>query len=204
MTNFYARFTGDFAGAEQWTTGYHFQGDGALTDFTTACGTALASWWLGSGTDYDGIGLYMSTTCHVSSLDAYQLDATTGKATAAAKISIANPGTDSGFQMPTEVAMVASIRTATPGPHGRGRSYLPSPTTASLLASGRLSGTVAQSLADTVAGTLAACGDAGFAAVLFTPAGITRLVTSVDVGDVFDAQRRRRDKLVETRYTASL
>lgn len=120
------------------------------------------------------------------------------------------PGTAAGNH-PPQTAIVASLRSASPGPKYRGRMYLP-------LLSGTVSTTTglfpsadATSIAGAVKAYLAAVagltswGGAGWVPVVVsqTPTGTRADVTAVKVGNVFDTQRRRRNKLVESYSTVN-
>lgn len=108
-------------------------------------------------------------------------------------------------QMPPEVAVVASLRTAGRGPRNRGRMYLPlnSATNASgLIASASLTTIVnaTKSMAENLAGAI----PGGYVSVVHQ-AGLTySTVTKVQAGNHWDAQRRRQNALPETRTEASL
>lgn len=111
---------------------------------------------------------------------------------------------------PFQTAMVSSLRTQHAGASGRGRLYWPA-TAATIQAStlrmdpAALPGTVAE-----IATFLVAIGDAVSAAVgtdVFLAVWSRKLaalysVTHVQMGDIADTQRRRRDTLVEAIHTA--
>lgn len=102
-------------------------------------------------------------------------------------------------------ACVASLRTTTPGASGRGRIYWPAPG-ASLGSDMRLlAPTNAQVAADfkTYFSALAGALASSFAGISFDLAVRSRTthttphVSRIQVGDIMDTQRRRRDKLPE-------
>lgn len=110
------------------------------------------------------------------------------------------PGTGT-LRMPTEVALVASLRTDLPGRRRRGRVYLPA-LAVSVDAAGRVAGDTGQ-MATEVAALLAQVGQTirtntgavnVFPVVASTVGGFLTEVTSVAVGNVFDVQRRRRNQ----------
>jgi len=107
--------------------------------------------------------------------------------------------------MPTEVAVCDSLLTPFAGRRGRGRIYLGGLSTGVLAASGRLDATKAQDLANAVSGL---CEDingiaGGVHAMVYSAAdGDLKHITNVQVGDVFDSQRRRRFSLFEARYSS--
>ena len=108
-------------------------------------------------------------------------------------------------QLPPEVAIVASLRTAGRGPRNRGRMYLP--LNAATNSSG-LVGSAAQtsvvnatkSLAENLVGAI----PGGYVSVVHQ-AGLTySTVTKVQCGNHWDAQRRRQNANPETRTEAAV
>lgn len=105
---------------------------------------------------------------------------------------------------PFQTAVVVSLRTSQVGPSGRGRLYFPA--TGYTVSATTLRPTIAstQLFVDGVKTTLASMTTAiraTFAganlAVWSRKMGIANNVTQLQVGDVLDVQRRRRDTLVE-------
>lgn len=204
MTLFYLRWQGLLAGGERWNTGVHVSGAGTIDDAFAAAGLATGALWLGTGTAATGIATHLAAEVTMSSYVVYQLAASTLKATAKREADTALVGAGATASLPQEVAEVASLRTAGVGPSFRGRMYLPPTLAATVLTSGRLDSIVAGDLAASVAGALGVLLGASFTPVLASVGHADRPITSVDVGDVFDAQRRRRDKLLETRTSVDV
>ena len=103
--------------------------------------------------------------------------------------------------LPFQCATVISLLTASATRHGRGRFYLP-PLAASTLDTGKVSSAAITSLDTAWTAFFDSLNTDGVSPVVRNRTGhISTPVTSARVGDVFDTQRRRRNKLVET-YTA--
>lgn len=192
MTTFLVRYSGLLASGEHWSTGVHVSGSGSASDVVSAATTAAAALWTDVG------GAYPTATT-LDLVTVYELDDSTGKAVSRDEATLTHAGTDVGKPMPQEVAVVASLRTSAVGPKGRGRLYLPGPSATALTTSGRLDSTVQGNFATGVAGMLSSLLGAAFTPILFTPGQPNRPIGVIDIGDVFDSQRRRRDKLVESR-----
>jgi hypothetical protein len=112
-------------------------------------------------------------------------------------------GTAVGVSLPYEVSAVASLKTDVYGRRGRGRIYLPPPAASQMTANGRFVNTFTSThvqqldaylAADTPTGMISR--GASAAGVLISP------VTVIEMGDVPDSQRRRRDALSEV-YTSA-
>ncbi len=115
-------------------------------------------------------------------------------------------GTGSGNAYPPQLARVMTIRTGLSGRSFRGRFYLPPPAIDENNASASIPLTTRQDLVNAFA---TYCGDvftaSDFQLGVWSPtlAGFES-ATSVDMGSIYDTQRRRRSTLVEARYSVSL
>lgn len=110
------------------------------------------------------------------------------------------PGAAATGQTPPECAIVVSLRTATPGPRGRGRMYLPAPASGMLTSTGMLNAGIVGDAAD---GMQAFINHVN-AETTMEPVGVASMVgggvstvTSIRVGNVMDSQRRRRSAIAE-------
>lgn len=114
-------------------------------------------------------------------------------------------GINTHNSLPQDMCVVLSLRTAVPGPKGRGRMYLPAPCVDSSSAIGELT-TAAQDNISAWAG--AALGDvsgAGFTPVVVSrTTGVASNIVNGSVGTVFDAQRRRVNKVNTVRQPFAL
>jgi hypothetical protein len=203
MATYLVRLSGALPGGEIWTSGVHCEGAGSLSDLISPVDDLVDTLWNGDGT-VDGIGGYYPSTVTLTSAVAYSLAPATGLATGRIDSGYLNAGTVIDDPLPQEVAVVATLRTAGVGPAARGRMYLPGPVVGNVTALGRLDAAVRLGMCGSLAAALRVLVAASFTPVLFTKAVANRPITVVDVGDVFDAQRRRRDKLVEVRTVIAL
>jgi len=144
-------------------------------------------------------------TVTVAGVRITERNVTTGVPAAAADASFTYTGSAAaGSALPSEVALVLSQRTALVA--RRGRMYLPPLTSGVLTTQGRLATAQRDIWADAFQDY---CQSLLAAVPSVTPVvwkrpvggagGASAVVTSIDVGDVFDSQRRRRNKLVESR-----
>jgi hypothetical protein len=204
MTTFSCRLNGALPGGERWSTGFHVDGAGTAQDTLNALVAACAILWNGNGGSIGGLAnAYNAQTLQTSGV-VYGLDPVTGKATSSAETAITHGGLSSSAPLPHEVAVVASLRTVTPGPSGRGRMYLPNPSVAAVGPTGELLDGIPQGFADSVAGMLSSMAAANLTPIIFSLGRVQRIIRHVEVGSVFDAQRRRRNQLVEVRSSALL
>lgn len=162
-------------------------------------------WPSGAG----GIKAYFNSTTVLSQVQTRIIDGTNGRVQSVASASYSRSGTGGGIPLPAEVSIVVSLRTARAGASYRGRLYLPAPQTSIVLSTGNIDSTAVSTIATQIANAFIAMN----ADVTYTSAGVlvrsrlhntTEDVTSVDVGNVFDAQRRRRNSTGESRTSVAV
>lgn len=118
-------------------------------------------------------------------------------------------GLASGATLPADVAVAVTLNTAAARGHAsKGRVYLPAPS-ATTLADGRLSQTASDALGNATAALVknlgnvpgldeTAVGGYGDISVMSRiGAGTTRTVTGIRIGDLYDTQQRRSNKMRE-------
>lgn len=199
-----------------------------ITKVVTACGLpsgeeAEWSYWLSSGT-LAASKDFVDAACLALSGDATWkalfpagvtfgspkislVDQTDGTVVSTIVSGAAYAATGLGGALPPQCSTVATLRTAFAGKSDTGRFYLPGVADVNLTSSGRIT----TAATGDVSARLVAAFEAGNAAAL----GVTLVVYSrthrstaeveaIDVGDVVDTQRRRRDKLTENRVVNAI
>lgn len=194
---------GHIGSQEVWNTTLHVEDVGGnAASILSAFATAVTALWTNPGTPADSIQQYVSTIVGVDELLVDELD-TTGRNAAQARGTLAIAGTSVDESLPPGVTVVASLRTATPTRQGRGR-FSPPPFVVSTVSTLRLDHTVRDHYAGGAQAYIQTMADAVATGVVICnprhgPA--THVVTSIDVGDVFDSMRTRRDKMDEERVS---
>lgn len=176
------------------------------------------SFWLNASTtpagkDFvDAMCLYLSGSatwksmfpagCTFGSPKISLVDQATGTVISTIVSGAAYAATGLGGALPPQCSIVATLRTGFASRSDTGRFYLPGPADVNLTTTGRLS----TAATGDISAELVAAFEAGNGASLGTEVIVysrthrsTVTVLSVDVGDVIDTQRRRRDKLIENR-----
>jgi hypothetical protein len=205
MTIYRHTARGTLINGEIFTFGVHSQKTaGVLADADTAWQSSLADMWLGSDAPNDAIGhLYPAATTVVEAVTT-ELDPVTGKNVAQLRSAPGLVGTGSGAALPPQLAICVSLRTVKPTRAGRGRFFLPAPIV-SVSNVGRLDATAQDQVDAAAALMLNDMQTFTYPVVILHRSTMTTdLVTSVDVGDVFDTITTRRDKLVESRLSRSV
>jgi len=181
-----------------------FNAAGTVAGAAAAWSTAVGLLWNGVATPTDSIKQLIPTTSGIDVTSATEIDPLTGKNMGQVINTQALVGTDATGPVPPQCAVVVSLRTALFNRAGRGRFYLPALAT-DKVAAGRILTAARDSIAVASQKMVQSLNGAGYTVVVYHRGAKTHdNVVSVSVGDVFDTQRRRRDKLIEVRNTLSV
>lgn len=146
-----------------------------------------------------------STTTIFSSAKAYVVESTTGKVVQSGVGGIQFTGSAATASFPPQTAVCVTLRTSQAGASYRGRFYLPAPLVAEGTLTGRLTGAAITTLVTAMNQAAAAIISDDVQLHIGVYSRVHKLFTRgtfFDIGDVFDTQRRRRDKLAESRQTS--
>jgi len=180
---------------ESWSFTLHAEGSLSTADAATAFGDALTAAWAGGMDDVTTADVDC-TLASVAALD----PATDGQLTRV-EVVLALTGVAAGEMLPYQCATVISLLTDSATRHGRGRFYLP-PLATGTVDGGLISAATITSLDTAWTAFFDSLNTDGLNPVVRNRTGhISTPVTGARVGNVFDTQRRRRNKLVEV-YTA--
>lgn len=185
------RLEGTFPG-EVWSFGIYTDSNLSVAASQSAWMTGITNFWA------EATALFSADVAATRAVTV-ELDPATGKQLTGAENTRADVGTSAAETLPFQCAPVVSLRTATLSRAGRGRFYAPS-LAVDQVAGGRLLTAARDSLADAGLALVQGLTAAGGNVVIYHRSlGTTTPVTSLDVGDVIDTQRRRRNQLVEAR-----
>lgn len=198
------RAVGAWSGGDIFNFGLHVDSTASLQATATAWAAALTDMWSGTGTPAGTLSGYYTDQMTINTASAVSLVTATGQQIERIDVPLTLAGTATGEQMPPQVALVVSLRTILATKRGRGRFYLPAMAT-NVLAAGRLSPAAQTGVLNAAARGLNSLVAAGAPPVIWsiglpTPPTVSR----IEVGDVFDTQRRRRDQLTEARVAATI
>lgn len=185
------RLEGTFPG-EIWSFGLY-------TDSNLSVAASQSAWMTGITNFWSEATALFSTDVATTRAVTVELDPSTGSQLTGAEDTRTDVGTSAAETLPFQCAPVVSLRTATLSRAGRGRFYAPS-LAVDQVAGGRLLIAARDTLADAALELVQGLTAAGGNLVIYHRGpGTTTPVTSLDVGDVIDTQRRRRNQLVEAR-----
>ena len=196
MALFRHRLEGTFPG-EVWSFGVYTDSNLSLS--------AMQSQWMTGITNFWGTATALfCTDVETTRATTVEIDPATGKQLTGAEDTRTDAGTSEATCLPFQCAPVVTLRTATLSRAGRGRFYAPS-LAVDQVSAGRMLTTARDTLADAAEDLVQGLTSAGGNLVIYhRGSGSTTIVTSLDVGDVIDTQRRRRNKLIESRTSRPL
>lgn len=198
------RFQGHNAAGDVWQFTWHADSVRNITDAQTAAVAWLNELWDPAGASV-GLGSLVVAGCGADRVSTGRLTVATGLQDQLAETVVSLVGTAVGSSLPPDVALVVSLRTALANRRGRGRFYLPALAAASLATDGKVA---AASITTLMAALGTAWGPYTTAldtVVIYSRVGrFTTPVTSFNIGNIFDTQRRRDNKIAETRTSTAM
>lgn len=173
-------------------------GNASLAAAHAAWDTALQTFWSGA------VDALVANEVSITGTSTAEVDVATGKQSTRVDSAVSLPGTSAAEMLPFQCAVAVSLRTVFATRSGRGRFYLP-PLSVATIAGGRVTPANQTIIADSAQDMMATLQGAGLQPVVYSRiarAAVT--ITRIDVGDVVDTQRRRRNKLVEERVSRTV
>lgn len=208
MTIYLCSARGSLPGGEVFQFSVHTNdsGAGSITDQLDAFAAAMDVLWSGDGVTVDGISLHYTPVVSFQSLRVASLSGATGRQTDAVEQAYVHAGTHAaGVTLPQEVSIAVTTRGASVNRRNRGRFFLPPPASDVADNNGLVAATPLGDFADCAQAFLNVLSVSTAVPVLWHRDLLTfSTIVTVDVGNVFDAQRRRRNKLVETRQSRAV
>lgn len=204
MALYQHRFSGHTAALESWMFTW-------WADSSRSAGNAHAAavTWVNvlfdGATAGNGLEDHLATTVGLDAVTTIEINPATGTQISRIDGAVSRPGVSVSNTLPGDVCLVASLRTATPTISGRGRFYLPPLTVADVDTTGRVAADLVTDLVAALGAAWTGYNSASDRPVVYSRTQrVTRNITSFNVGDLFDTQRGREDRLVETRTGASM
>lgn len=178
---------------EEWSCGVYSTSAGDLAAAQAAWNSAVGDFWTGH------LDAIVTADVMVTETSTASIDPATGKQISRLLDDVSLPGVAAGEMLPFQCASNISWRTALATRAGRGRIYLP-PLVSTVLDAGRLSASAVSTIVSAGEALVGGMNTGGLALILYGRTTHTQTpVTSADVGNVIDTQRRRRNKLIEAR-----
>lgn len=148
---------------------------------------------------------HLTADVSMTSVKTAQINIADGKQLALRQNGQVIAGVAGGNALPADVAVVVSLRTDFPQRSGRGRFYLPQPAASQLTSVGKLAADLVNDTVSSLAAAWAAYNTGVDRPCIYSPTfRLTRNITSFDIGDLADTQRRRENKVTEVRVANNM
>lgn len=189
---------------EEWNTTWHVDvAGGQALDVANAAADAITAAWSGTSGAAGRLDAYYTADLGVDSVAAVELG-TDGHGVDKKVVPLALVGTSTDELLPPNNAVAVSLRTNLPTKGGRGRNFLPSVVVTAVV-NQLLATAVQTAIKNAWLRALTSMSDAGFPVGIFhRVGGGWDQVISLDVGDVFDTQERRRNQQEEVRVASNV
>lgn len=192
MALFHHTFSGTTPG-ESWSFNIHTTGAGTLAAAQAGAVAAANALWTGH------LDALVPPEVVLTEVSTASLNEATDKQISRLADDVSLAGASAGEMLPFQVALGVSWRTDLATRAGRGRIYLP-PLAASTVAEGRPDAATVTAVVAGIDAFWGALDTAGLQLVIRGKTShVSTTVTGGNVGNVFDTQRRRRNKLIEIR-----
>lgn len=197
------KFSGKVATGEDYSFGFWANGSSTLEQVHAAAIQWLSDFWAGPG-GTNGYGSLVTAGVTATLVRTAVITESSGLQTQLAEDVVSHVGTATGSALPADVAITVSLRTQLANRSGRGRFYLPQPAQSTSTATGRILSTAV----DTIIGALEPAWSTykawGTPVIYSRTMKATQNVSSFNVGDLYDTQRRRENKLPEVRFSGAI
>lgn len=189
---------------EEWNTTWHVsKATGQAAVVSAAAVDAITTAWSGTNSPAGKLETYYSADLGVDGVRTDELDFS-NKNVSQIIASLALVGVAADPLLPPNLAVGVSLRTDLPQKSGRGRNFLPSPVITTVAAQ-KIDTTVQTAIKNAWLAALNSMLADTCRVVIYNALNRTfQDVVSVDVGDVFDVQNRRRNQQTEVRVRSNL
>lgn len=197
------KFSGSVATGESFSFGFWANSSSTIQQLQTAAEQWVSDLWAGAG-GTNGYGSMCTAGVSVDEVRTSLITESTGLQTQLQEATVSHAGTATGNALPADCAITVSLRTDLANRSGRGRFYLPQPAASTSAADGRISSGTVANLVSALQAAWQTYASWGQPVVYSRTMRATQNVTSFNVGDLYDTQRRRENKLPEARTTGTL
>lgn len=204
MTLYRHRFTGKCAAGDQFSYQWYANSIRTVDGAHTAAITWNQVLWDGATA---GNGYKDHCTADVSMLGVItaEINVADGKQLQRRETGTVIAGVQAGNALPADASLVVSLRSALPQRTGRGRFYLPQPGASNMTTTGRVSADMQNDIVSALVAAWSGYDTGVDKPCLYSPTfRVIRALVTFNVGDLFDTQRRRENKVTELRVSANI
>lgn len=198
MPLFQLQYAGHTDEGETWNFSWWADSTGTVDTVAVVANDWLNAFWTGG---YDGL---CTAGVGVDQINTREIIQGTGQQIRLVQQSSALSGVATGNSFPADVSIVVSLRTLLANRSGRGRFYLPQPAVSTGTAGGRLTSAAQTALMAALLSGFTAASPQVQPVVYSRTLRTFEAITTFNVGDLFDTQRRRENKLLEARVSNAM
>jgi hypothetical protein len=204
MTLFLHKFQGKCAAGDQFTYSWWANSTRSLAAAQTAAWDWNAALWLGAVAG-NGLRDHLPVDVAMQNVTTVIIEQATGKQLARADTAQLVGGVVLDNALPADVALCVSLRSNLPQRAGRGRFYLPQPAATQTTSEGRVAPDFVADVVASLTAAWAAYNTASDRPVIYgRTSRLLQGIVNFNVGDLFDTQRRRENKVSEARTVAAM
>lgn len=204
MVLYQHRFLGHTADGDNFMYSWWSVSNRTLVAAQAAAVTWNATLW-GGATAGNGLEDHVTAEVGMDSVTTVSVDVLTGLQAQRVDTAQVINGVAAGNALPADVALVVSLRTGQATRRGRGRFYLPQPAASQLTTNGRVLPDFITDLGASLQAAWTAYNSATDDPVVYSRTGrVTNVITSFDIGNLYDTQRGRESSQVEARTSTTM
>lgn len=190
------QYVGHTATGETWNFSWWADSTLGIEAEADAAVTWGSTFWLNG---YDAL---TPASVGIDGVNVREITPATGLQIRLAERALELPGVAVGSALPADCAVVVSLRTDLANRRGRGRFYLPQPAVGTVTADGRITQTAVDAIIAVLGTAFTEYAALGNPVVYSRTNRQFTTITRMVVGDLFDTQRRRENKTLESRTSA--
>ena len=203
MALYHHVFNGNCPSGDSWSFSWWASSASDTGTLQSAAIAWVTAVWNGPG-GTNGFGARANTGLTANTVRTSLVNEATGQQLELAEGNVSLAGSQAGASLPADVAVCVSLRTNLANRRGRGRMYLPCPAVAQVVTTGKLSTGAQTDFVNALSAAWTTYKTTGTPVVYSRVNRDTADIVSFNIGDLFDTQRRRENKLVENRVSHAM
>lgn len=193
MALYQLQYQGSTAAGETWNFSWWGSALETIDSMSTIAQDWISTFWTG------GYDAFVTPDVTVDAVNVREIVAGTGGQVRLREAALSLAGVSASPALPGDVAIVVSLRTDLANRRGRGRFYLPQPAENAVGDEGRIDGAAVTAILSALQSAWNGTASSVDTVVYSRTNRTFENVVTYNIGDLFDTQRRRENKLLENR-----
>lgn len=192
------QYTGQTVEGETWMFSWWGESASAIDTVHPTSVDWINTFWTG------GYDAFCTAGVQVTGVNTREIVQGTGRQVRLRQSAVSLVGASVGATLGADVCIVVSLRTDLANRSGRGRFYLPQPADNTVSVEGRIAASAVTGIVSALTAAWTGVTTVQTPVVYSRVSAAVNEVESFDIGDLFDTQRRRENKLLEARSGAAM